>query len=212
MNFTILGLILINFLLTKKGFDDQHFFNKYKFHIGSIQSGEKYRMLSSGFLHVDWNHFIFNMLTLYFFGPFIIAHLGKFHFLLIYFTSLVVGNLISYKVHEREINYSAVGASGAIMGIIYATILLAPHSKIYFFFILPMPSYIFGLLYLLYSIYGLKNIQDGIGHAAHIGGAIAGYISILLLETSVFFHNKWIALLLLLPILYFLYSIKTNKN
>lgn len=211
MNLEILALIGINFLLTKKGFDDSFFMNKYKFNVGAVQNGEKIRMLSSGFLHVDWNHFIFNMLTLYFFGPFVMAYVGKIPFLLIYLFCLLLGSFTALKAHSNQKYYSAVGASGAIMGIIYASVLLAPENKLYIFFLLPLPSYLFGLLYLLYSIYGMKKQNDGIGHAAHIGGAIGGYISVLLLKPLSIIEHYWVAILLLLPILYIIYLIKYNK-
>ena len=211
MNFEILALIGINFLLTKKGFDDPMFMHKYRFNVGAIQNGDKFRMLSSGFLHVDWNHFIFNMLTLYFFGPFVMAYLGKVPFLLIYLFCLLFGNFIALKAHRNQKNYSAVGASGAIMGIIYSSILLAPENKIYVFFLIGMPSYVFGLIYLLYSIYGLKKQNDGIGHAAHIGGAIGGFISMLVLSFHSIVDHYWVAILMFIPIIYVAFLIKNNK-
>ena len=97
------------------------------------------------------------------------------------------------------------------MGVIYASILLAPHNKIYMFFVLGLPAYIFGLLYLLYSIYGMKKQNDGIGHAAHFGGAIGGFISIVVLNFNSIIDHFWVSILLLLPMIYLFYLIKNNK-
>lgn len=211
MNFEIIAIIAANLLLTKKALDDPYFMNKYKFNVGAVQSGEKYRLFSSAFLHVDWTHFFFNMLTLWFFAPMVMMYLGKVSFLLVYFGSLVLGNYAALLIHKNDRYYSAVGASGAVMGVIYASILLAPHNKIYMFFVLGLPAYIFGLLYLLYSIYGMKKQNDGIGHAAHFGGAIGGFISIVVLNFNSIIDHFWVSILLLLPMIYLFYLIKNNK-
>lgn len=210
MNIEILLLIAANFIATQKGLSDNSFFNKYKFQVGAIQQGEKYRMFSSAFLHVDWTHFIFNMITLYFFGPVVIAFLGKVSFIIIYLVSIFLGSYFSLLVNKKNKYYSAVGASGAIVGVLYAAILMNPYSKIYLFFFLGLPAYLFGILYLGYSIYGMKKQNDNIGHSAHFGGAIGGYLSIVLLNFSSLLYHYEIALLLLIPILYFFYLVKKD--
>src|SRR5690606_24758643 len=102
-------------------------------------------------------HLFMNMLTLYFFANVVINSVGSLGFLLIYFGSLLVGNFLSYYFHRTDFNYNAVGASGAVSGIIYAGILLYPNMSLYMFFIpIPIPAYIFGIGYLFYSIYGMK--------------------------------------------------------
>ena len=126
------------------------------------------RLFSSGFLHLDWQHLLFNMLTLYFFTHSVVLQLGVFNFYLIYFISLLTGNLLSFWFHKQESNYSAVGASGAVTGIVYAAILLNPGMKMFIYFIpIPIPSYIVGVGYLLFSIYGMKTKMGNIGHDAH---------------------------------------------
>ena len=92
MNMILLALILANVVISYKGWNDLYFFRKYEFHVGSIRAGEQIRMLTSGFLHVDMSHLLFNMLTLYFFAPVVIAFLGTFSFVLVYFGSLVFGS------------------------------------------------------------------------------------------------------------------------
>src|SRR5690606_19499670 len=176
-------------------------FEKYKFQVVPIQRGEKVRMFSSGFLHVDTQHLLFNMLTLYFFADVIIENLGRLNFLLIYTASLLFGSLLSLHFHKNEYYYSAVGASGAVMGILYSAILLQPGMNLYMFFIpIPIPAYIFGIGYLLYSIYGMKNKVGNIGHDAHFGGAIGGYVVTLFLSPWLFQTNLLTIGLLAIPI------------
>lgn len=194
-----LVLIAVTGLVSYKGFTDYSFIEKYKFSTSGIARGEYYRLVSSGFLHVDWQHFIFNMLSLYFFAGVIISRLGTVGFLLLYFLAMVVGNLLSYFLHKKEPYYSAVGASGAVTGVIYGAILLAPSMTI-LVFVIPMPALVFGVGYLLYSIYGMKTRTDNIGHSAHFGGAIAGYAFILFLKPYLLEKETFTVLALALPI------------
>ncbi|MDD7885642.1 rhomboid family intramembrane serine protease [Flavivirga sp. 57AJ16] len=194
-------IIAANVIISYKGFGDYSFFDKYKFHIGGIQRGEQIRMFTSGFLHADTQHLLFNMLTLYFFAGVVITLLSPLYFLLIYIGSLLFGSLLSFYFHKREYHYSAVGASGAVTGILYAAILLRPGMNLYLFFIpVPIPAYIFGIGYLLYSIYGMKNRVGNIGHDAHFGGAIGGYLITLILSPGLFKTNLLMIGLLAIPI------------
>ena len=111
-------------------------------------------------------------------------------------------------INKNKLNYNAVGASGAVMGIVYASILLNP-SMTLFFFIIPMPGYLFGIGYLFYSIYSMKKRNDNIGHEAHLGGAIAGFFTTLLISPIVLINNMFTVAVLLIPIVYF--YIKTNR-
>ena len=115
-------IIAANVVISLKGFNDFSFFEKYKFNIAGIQRGEQIRMFSSGFLHVDFTHLLFNMLTLYFFAEVVIYNVGVSKFVIIYLLSLLVGNLLSFIMHKEEYHYSAVGASGAVMGVLYSAI------------------------------------------------------------------------------------------
>ena len=171
MNIVLIVILAANALISYKAFNDNSFFRKYEFHIGSIRSGEQYRMFSSAFLHVDFAHLFFNMFTLYMFAPFVIDTIGALYFAYLYFGSLVAGNLLTLYFHKDDYSYRAVGASGAVTGIIYSAILLEPNLYMYGF----IPGYIFGFVYLLFSIYGMKAKNDNIGHVAHFGGAIGGF-------------------------------------
>lgn len=214
MDISIYTLIIIalNALCSFKGFKDRSFFETYKFNVGGIKRGEQLRILISGFLHVDLQHLLFNMIALYFFADHVINSVGPFYFFLIYFGSLIFGNLLSYYFHKNESNYSAVGASGAVTGILYAAILLYPGMELYLHFIpIPIPSYIVGVGYMLYSIYGMKSRGDNIGHDAHFGGAIGGYVLTLLIAPQVLESHLWMVIILAVPIVILFVMHKDNK-
>ncbi|MCL8007621.1 rhomboid family intramembrane serine protease [Gelidibacter japonicus] len=205
-------VIAANVIISFKGFSDRGFFERYKFNVGGIRRGEKIRVFSSGFLHVDTMHLFFNMFTLYFFAPVVIAYLGTVHFLIIYIASLILGNLLSLYFHKDEYHYSAVGASGAVTGVLYSAILLEPSMQLGIMFIpLPIPAYVFGILYLLYSIYGMKNQLGNIGHDAHFGGAIGGFVVTLILMPSLFQTDLLMVGLLAIPIVILFVMHKTGK-
>lgn len=211
MNIILIAIIVANVVISYKGFNDLYFFRKYEFHVGSIRSGEQIRMLSSGFLHVDMMHLIFNMLTLYFFAPVVLGWLGNFSFILVYFGSLIFGSLLTMLFHKNDYSYRAVGASGAVTGVLYSAILLQPDMMLGIFFVIPMPAYIFGILYLLYSIYGMKAKNDNIGHTAHFGGAIGGYLITLIKMPSLFTDHTLMVILLAIPILILFGMAKLGK-
>ena len=205
-------IIVANVIISMKGFNDFSFFEKYKFNVGAINRGEKIRMFSSGFLHVDTSHLFFNMFTLYIFADKVVWHLGNFNFIVVYVVSLILGSLLSLYFHKNEYQYSAVGASGAVTGILYSAILLEPNMSLFMVFIpIPIPAYVFGIGYLLYSIYGMKNRVGNIGHDAHFGGAIGGYITTLILFPSLFRTNMLMIGLLAIPIIILFAMHKTGK-
>lgn len=201
----VLVIIIANVLFSMKGFNDYSFLDKYKFQVGRVLGKEKVRILSSGFLHVDWMHLGFNMYALYIFGDFVATNLGTIPFLIIYFGSLIAGSLYTLHYHKDEPYYSAVGASGAVSGIVYSSILVFPDMQLLLFFAIPIPGYVFGLGYLLYSIYGMKKQVGNIGHAAHLGGAIGGFILTLILRPELFSTNTIFVILLAIPILLVLF-------
>src|SRR5437764_2427325 len=170
-------LIVINFLVSYKGFKDSTFYNKYSFRIDAIQYKDYKRLVTSGFLHVNWMHLIFNMLALYFFSGSLELYLGAVKFLLIYFLSLIGGDLLSLFIHRNDPDYDSVGASAGVNGIIFAAIALFPGMSLGLLFIpISIPGWLFGLVYVLYSIYGIRSRRNNIGHDAHLGGALVGLI------------------------------------
>ena len=211
MNTILIGIIIANVLISYKGFNDLVFFRKYEFHVGSIRSGEQIRMLSSGFLHADMMHLGFNMLTLWFFAPVVSSWLGDFSFILIYFGSLIFGSLLTMIFHKNDYSYRAVGASGAVTGVLYSAILLQPDMMLGIFFVIPIPAYLFGILYLLYSIYGMKAKNDNIGHTAHFGGAIGGYLITLIKYPTLVYDHTLMVILLAIPIVILFVMAKLGK-
>ena len=212
MHPTLLVLIGLTVLTSLKGFNDLSFFRKYEFHIGSIRAGENVRMFSSAFLHADWGHLFFNMFTLYMFAPVVINYLDSFSFLVIYFGSLVFGSLLTLLFHKDDYSYRAIGASGAVTGVLYSAILLNPDMNLYLFFIpIPIPAYVFGIGYLLYSIYGMKAKNDNIGHTAHFGGAIGGFLITILKQPEMLTENTFMVVLLAIPIVLLFVLAKSGK-
>lgn len=209
INTVTIVLIIANVLVSLKGFNDFTFFEKYKFNVGAIARGEKYRMLSSGFLHINPQHLLFNMITLFFFANGVIYYVGEVRFVIIYFATLITGSLLSYFFHKEDYHYTAVGASGAVMGIIYSAIVFNPWMEINFF----IPGFVFGIGYLLYSIYGMKKQIGNIGHDAHFGGAAGGYIITIILAAPLVLsaNNVTMTLLLGIPLVVLFVMQKTGR-
>lgn len=200
--FLILYLLIgVTVFVSYRGFNNYAFFEQYKFQVTRILNGDKIRMLSSGFLHADWIHLLLNMYVLYIFGRIVLSELGQLAFLIVYFGSLIGGSLYSLYYHKKEPYYSAIGASGAVSGILYSSILLYPSMDLYLFLIpFPIPGYIFAVAYLLYSIYGMKRRMGNIGHSAHLGGAIGGFLLTVLLAPYILEFNLTFVIVLSIPV------------
>ena len=201
MNTLLIVIIAVTVLISYKGFNDLSFFRKFEFHVGSILKGEQIRMISSGFLHVDMGHLFFNMVTLWFFAPLVLVYLGNWTFVLVYMGSLIFGNLLTLLFNKNNYSYRAVGASGAVTGVLYSAILWQPDMMLGLFFVIPIPAYLFGILYLLYSIYGMKSKNDNIGHSAHFGGAVGGYVITLIEQPQLLVDHTEMVVLLTIPII-----------
>jgi len=209
MNKIVLFIIIANALFSVQGFNKQGFVEKYIFSVGKIlYNKEYYRMLSSGFLHANWGHLIFNMLTFFFFAPAVLNTVGVLSFIILYLASLLGGNLLSLYLKKDKPHYSALGASGAVSGVLYAFIVFSPMSKIYLFFIpIGIPAWIFGLIFIGISMFGMSKQADNIGHEAHLGGAITGLLVFLMLRPEYIIQEWDIILAMLVPTFVFLYLI-----
>lgn len=146
---------------------------------------EWYRMLTSGMIHSGWGHLFFNMLTLYFFGRVVEQYfsaafggvLGTVLYVVLYVSALAISSLGDLVKYRDNWNYNALGASGAVSAVLFASILFAPKMGIYIYLIpIPVPGYIFAPLYLLYCWYMAKRNMDNIGHTAHFWGAVYGIL------------------------------------
>ena len=176
-----------------KGGADRLKFNAYRV----WRRRQWHRMFTYGLVHGSWGHLIFNMLTLYFFGEMVEKHfgaafpgsLGAILYLVLYVSALVVstiGDLIKY---HKTVSYNAVGASGAISAILFASILFEPTMGIYIYPVpVPVPAFIFAPLYLLYCWYMAKRNADNIGHSAHFWGAVYGLLFTIACNPAILSH------------------------
>lgn len=152
------------------------------------KDGEYYRFLTAGFVHAGGTHLAFNMITLFFFGPLLEQILGAAGFLVLYFGSELAAHALTFALNWDDPNYSAVGASGAISGVVFAFCVFFPLRNLYLFFALPIPAIVFAFGYVFGSIYamrgggGQQGWSDWIAHEAHVGGALAGIVLTILLR------------------------------
>ncbi|MFL9833061.1 rhomboid family intramembrane serine protease [Chryseobacterium terrae] len=212
----IILIIAITAIISFIAFNNQEIFEKYKFNVGAIQHRKEYvRIISSGFLHADIMHLLFNMMTLYFFGPVILQGFGNIGFLIIYFGSILLGNIFSLFIYQKQPWYSAIGASGGVSGILFAAIAMMPNIGIYFFFIpIPIPGFVFGLLYFSYSVYMMLNPKqwDNLGHAAHLGGAFFGLVYAIIIQPQSAINNALFIGIMSIPLIYLAYEIFVRKR
>lgn len=144
------------------------------------RKNEYYRFITSGFIHADFQHLIFNMISLYFFGYIAEAWLGNGLYVLFYLSAIAISDMPTYLKNQNNSNYASLGASGAVSAVIFASILLHPLDTLTFVFLpfLKIPAIVFGASYLVYSYYMDKQSNDHINHSAHLYGAVYGLVFI----------------------------------
>lgn len=186
-----LTIIIITALLSFTAFNNPKIMQDLIFHPPAIiRNNQYYRFITSGFIHADINHLLFNMLTLYFFGKswenIYIGYLGieKYMFLVLYLSAMIVADIPSFIKNKNNYRYYSLGASGAVSAIVFSMILIAPWSMLYVFF-LPVPAIIYAVLYLAYSVYMDRKGGDNINHGAHLWGAIFGVVFTLIIKPEV---------------------------
>jgi len=140
-----------------------------------VRNREYSRLITSGFVHADLGHLIFNMLTFYFFAFPLERAIGTVKFVVLYFTGLVLSDLGTYFKHRGQPEYSSLGASGAILAVLFASIVYFPGQSLFILpFPVPIPAPLFAVMYLGYSYYSSRHARGRINHDAHIGGALTG--------------------------------------
>ncbi|OMP75005.1 rhomboid family intramembrane serine protease [[Flexibacter] sp. ATCC 35208] len=206
---TCLLIIIVNIIVSFKGFRDPSFFARYAFDVDGILLYRQYdRIISAGFLHANKTHLFLNMLALFFFSTSLEYFLSNEAYLTIYLASLIGGNLLSLFLHRHHGDYTAIGASGAVSGILFASIAIEPGVHIGLLFLpFHVPGWLFGICYVLYSIYGIRSQRDNIGHDAHLGGAMVGMLTALLFQPLAVIYNYGTILLILLPGIFIIYMV-----
>ena len=200
MSISFIIILVATIAMSYYGFNNATFFNRYMFNVGAVQKGDYVRLISSGFLHANWEHLIFNMISLFFFYEVVTDSMGELLFVFIYFGSMLLGNVFSLQIYKRQSYYSAIGASGAVSGIIFTAIALYPKAiKVNF-----LPGWLFGALYFGYSVFMMFNPQkgDNLGHTAHIGGALFGLAVVVLYAPTIVVHNALYLGIMALPLVY----------
>jgi membrane associated rhomboid family serine protease len=186
-------IVVLTVLISLQGFKSNSFINKTAFSPFLVKhQGEHLRIVSHIFVHADWAHLLFNMISFYLFGELMEAQLyskygfllGNVHFSVIYFVGGLAATVIPFIRNRDNGNYLSLGASGAVSSIIFAAILWNPTMELGLFIIpgLFIPAYIFGPLYLAFEFYAFRRGKTNIAHDAHIGGAIFGVIYILFIN------------------------------
>ena len=190
MQFSItLVIIIITVLISIGAFNNPKIEDDLIFYPPAIRVQKQwYRFFTCGFIHADAMHLIFNMLSLFFFGPAVekgfeqyFGEPGRWIFLAMYGTALFISLLPTYLKHKYDHQYRSLGASGAVSAVIFAGLMLTPLTEIYFFFIpIPIPGFVFGPLYLILTAYMERKGGDNINHSAHLWGALYGLAFIII--------------------------------
>ena len=182
-------IIIITAIISISGFSNQNVIDKLIFYPPAVTNDNQwYRFISCGFIHADYGHLIFNMLSLYFFGRYVESSLidifgesGTWLYIILYLSALVVSLLPTYFKNKNNYYYRSLGASGAVSAVIFAGLMIAPETEVYIFFIpIPIPGFIFAPLYLLISAMMDRKGGSNINHSAHIWGAIYGLVFIII--------------------------------
>lgn len=151
------------------------------------RGSERWRLLTSGFVHADVTHLLFNLITFYSFGFTLERVIGTARFVTLYFCGLLVSGIGTCIKHRDEPNYASLGASGAILAVLFASIVYFPRSRLFIFPIpIPIPAPLFAVLYLAWSYYSSKNSRGRINHDAHIAGALTGVAFVALTDPQSF--------------------------
>ncbi len=159
-------------------FSNENIYGEFILNPYNVSRGHKvYTVITSGLIHKDWNHLFFNMLSYYFFAFQLEALLGHWQFGLLYVLSLILSDLPSIQKHKDDIWYNSLGASGAISAVIFSFIMFNPKAQMGLMFIpIPIPAWIFGVLYLVYCHFASKHARDNVNHDAHLYGAVSGVV------------------------------------
>lgn len=199
MSLTIV-IILVSIGLSWYAWQNPSLLDKWVFNPVRVSKyNEYYRFITSGFIHADVGHLIFNMFSLYFFGEAMEVFLqgyfggnGTIYYLLLFLAGIVVSDIPTFLKHRNNSNYNSLGASGGVSALLFAFILLAPLQKVCLYFAICVPGFIFGGIYMAYSFYESRQNRGRINHDAHLYGALFGivFMAFLLPESIPNFINQ----------------------
>ena len=195
MSFSLtLVIVAVTVLVSWRAFNDHNLLERLILWPPAVERRKQYdRLLGYGFVHADWMHLLFNMITLWSFGMQVervfsewISPVG---YLLFYLSAIVVSILPTYITHRNDANYRSLGASGGVSAVLFAFILFDPWSTLIIFPIpVPIPAFLFAILYVGYSIWMDRRGRDNVNHSAHLWGAAYGLLFTVLLEPKVLAH------------------------
>jgi len=187
-------LIVITVAVSYAAFNNAKMMNLLQFNASKIiLKNEYHRLITHAFVHANWEHLFVNMIVLFSFGRAIEEYFkynfGNNHilyFFLLYFGGILASNMYALVKHRNNFFYNAVGASGAVAAVLFASIFFDPWNMIYFFGILPIPGIVFAALYLVYSYQMSNKAKDNVAHDAHFLGAVFGFLFPILLNPRLF--------------------------
>ncbi len=195
MNFSLtIVIVAITVLVSWMAFNNRALLERLILWPPAVERRKQYdRLVTHGFIHADWMHLIFNMVTLWSFGTAVEGVFSEWitpvGYVLFYLSAIVVAILPTYLRHRHDANYRSLGASGGVSAVLFAYILFDPWSKLIIFPIpVPIPAFVFALLYVGYSIWMDRRGGDNVNHSAHLWGAAYGVLFTLILEPRVFTH------------------------
>jgi membrane associated rhomboid family serine protease len=184
------ALILVTVAVSLYAFAERSFFEQFAFEVGAVRNRKQhYRIVTSSFLHGGAWHLLFNMITLFFFGPEVEKTLGRLGFLVVYFGAVIASGFVSLRVNRRDPAYTSIGASDGCSGIVLSYCCFYPMQPIYFMFLpFPIPAILYGALFIVISALMMDRANRVIAHEAHLAGALAGAFLTVLMEPGILFR------------------------
>jgi membrane associated rhomboid family serine protease len=180
-------IMLFTVITSIYAFNAPSLYGKFMLNPYQVSRGKNvHTLITSGLIHADWMHLIFNMLTFWSFGFALERTMGSLNFGILYFISLIASDLPTVFKYKNDMWYNSLGASGAISAVLFASILFAPFSSLYLMpFPFPIWSIVFGPLYLVYCVYAARQARDNVNHDAHFYGALSGLIITIVLQHGI---------------------------
>jgi len=179
------ALIIANLIASIYGLSfDRGFVGGFAFNVGALVNAKQhYRVFTSSFLHGDYFHLLFNMMTLFYFGPEVERILGTDGFLVVYFGAVLASGIVSFYVNRKNLDYTSLGASDGVSGVLLSYCVFYPLSLMYFMFVpVGIPAILFGVVFILVSANMIGRFGGRTAHEAHLAGAMAGVVLTLLMR------------------------------